>query len=312
MSMSTYANHVADVSSGSTPVLGQLTWYSIPTDTVDHDSVLKACRNHGIASYAPAIPRPPDVFRRACKSSARRIGGKEDPQRFSYEFKSIDKDDQSINMKLVREVVDAQTNTGIDWARLANVTFQRDTHRIDVTPLPDLDDEGKEVIANLRATFDAENGKVNDAHLRRMIQDVLHDCLATAVRPSGGIYFVTKDNESKLRKLSAVIAEIPHSSSMHLLPLVDTSDQRAMLQAAVEKEMISEFDNQMGKVVEILKSGKKITSDKYGNLVKELHRTGRKGAEYATLLDDKLTDFEDRKNAANAMIRKLSDLVEDK
>lgn len=308
MSLAAYSQTVQQ--SFSNAILGQVCWYSIPEETVDHDTVLQLCKTHGIENYAPAAPRPPDVFRRACKAAGRRHGGREDPQRFTYEFKAIDHDDQQIFVKLVRETVDAKTNKGIDWARMANVTFQRDTQVIDVVPLPDLDDEGKDALAQLRSTFAAENGKVNSAHLRRMIQEVLHDCLSTAIRPSGGIYFVTQANEPKLTKLQKVINGLPTGASMHLLPLLDTSDQRQMLQSAIEAELADEMDHHLAKVVETLKAGKPISADVFTRLTANLHRSGRKGNEYATLLSRNLNAFDTRKKVASDVVAKLANLVE--
>jgi hypothetical protein len=308
MSLTNYAQTVQQ--SFSAAILGQVCWYSIPEATVNHDTVLQLCKTHGIESYAPAAPRPPDVFRRACKAAGRRHGGREDPQRFSYEFKAIDHDDQQIFVKLVRETVDAKTNKGIDWARMANVTFQRDTHSIDVVPLPDLDDEGRDAIAQLQSTFSAENGKVNSAHLRRMIQEVLHDSLSTAIRPSGGIYFVTQANSAKLTKLQSVINALPNGASMHLLPLLDTSDQRAMLQGAIEAELAEEMDHHLSRAVEALKAGKPISADTFTKLTANLHRSGRKGNEYATLLSRNLNAFDTRKQVASDVVAKLANLVE--
>jgi hypothetical protein len=308
--MTTINQYTQAVDHGQFPVLGQVSWYSIPEQTVDHDTVLNLCKANGVENYAPAPPRPPDVFRRACKAAGRRIGRKDDPQRFTYEFKSIDHDDTQIFVKLVRETVDAATNKGIDWARMANVTFQRDTHVIDVVELPDLDDEGRDAIAVLRRTFAAENGKVNSAHLRRMIQDVLHDCLATAIRPSGGIYFVTQAHADKLGKLATVINSLPTGSSMHLLPLLDTVDQRQMLHAAIEAELADEMDANLSKIVEALKAGKTISPDTFTKLTANLHRSGRKGNEYAQLLSQRLTTFDTRKKVASDAVAQLANLVD--
>lgn len=291
-------------------ILGQVTWYSIPEETIDHDVVLNLCKAQGIENYAPATPRPPDVFRRACKAAAHKVGRKEDPQRFSYEFKSIDHDDQEILVKLVRETVDAATNKGIDWDRMANVTFRRDTQTIDVVELPDLDDLGRNAISVLKDTFHAENGKVNSAHLRRMIQSVLHDCLSTAIRPSGGIYFVTQAHVDKLTKLANVINGLPTGTSMHLLPLIDTADQRQMLQAAIEGELAEEMDSHLSKIVEALKAGKPISADTFTKLTANIHKSGRKGNAYATLLSKQLATFDDRKKIASDVIAKLANLVE--
>jgi hypothetical protein len=310
--MSTLTSYEQQVTTGSfkDAILGQVVWYSIPEETIPHDTVLQACKAQGIEGYAPAIPRPPDVFRRACKAAHRRIGRKDDPQRFTYEFKSIDHDDQQIFVKLVRETVDAKTNKGIEWARMANVTFQRDTHIIDVVELPDLDDEGRDALRVLKQTFTDENGKVNSAHLRRMIQQVLSDCLATAIRPSGGIYFVTESNSEKLRKLSNVINGLPNGTSMHLLPLLDTADQRQMLQGAIEAELADEMDANLSKIVETLKAGSKISADRFTQLTANLHRSGRKGNAYAQLLSKQLATFEDRKKIASEVVAKLANLVD--
>lgn len=308
--MTTINQYTNAIDTGSFPVLGQVCWYSIPEETVDHDTVLQLCKTHGIESYAPAPPRPPDVFRRACKSAGRRIGRKDDPQRFTYEFKSIDHDDTSIFVKLVREEVDAATNKGIDWKRMANVTWQRDTHVIDIVELPDLDDEGRDAIRVLKATFAAENGKINSAHLRRMIQDVLHDCLSTAIRPSGGIYFVTQSHADKLSKLAAVINGLPTGSSMHLLPLLDTVDQRQMLHAAIESELADEMDANLTRIVDTLKAGKTISADTFTRLTTNIHRSGRKGNEYAQLLSQRLSTFDARKKVASDAVAQLANLVD--
>ena len=312
MSNATYHQYSQSVSQGALKdaILGELCWYSIPEDTVDHDTVAQLCKTHGIEQYAPAPPRPPDVFRRACKSAGRRIGRKEDSQRYTYEFKSIDHSDREIFVKLVRETVDAATNQGIDWSRMANVTFQRDTQQIDVVELPDLDDEGRDAIRELKTTFANENGRVNSAHLRRMIQDVLHDCLATAVRPSGGIYFVTQAYAEKLNKLSKVINAIPTGTSMHTLPLLDTQDQRRMLEAAVESELADEMDAHLSKIVETLKTGKPINADTFTRLTASLHRSGRKSNEYATLLSKQLAAYGDRKKIASDVVAQLANLVD--
>ena len=305
----TLNDHVQQVTKNY-PVLGELVWFSIPQKTVAHSIVEKLCNDNNLQGYVPPNTRAPDLFRRACKQAGRRIGGKEDPQRTTYEIKPIDSDTTQITVKLVKEVVNAQTMQGISWARLANISFNRETEQIHAVELPEMDDDGRNVISTLRETFSNENGKINDNHIRRMVHEVIRDCQGTNVRPSGGIYFVPKANTAKLHSLVAVLNGLPTGASGHVLPLVDTTDQRSMLQAAVDSELADEMESGMSKISEILKKGEKITADRFTKLTADLHRTGRKSNSYVELLNDRLSAYDTRRKVATEMISRLTDLVE--
>lgn len=306
----TLTQYQQDVAKFKGDILGHVCFYSIPEETVDHDVVAKLCKDNDLESYTPAVPRPPDVFRRACKSAGTRIGRKDDPQRFEYEVKILDYDTHETRAKLVRTTVDAASNKGIDWDRMANITFQRDTNIIDVVDLPDLDDPGRDCIRNLKQIFADENGKVNSAHIRRMISAVFKDSLATSIRPSGGFYFVSDDNSKKVSDLQTVLEALPSGASLHMMPLIDVGDQKRMLRDAVESELASDIDSQLAEVVDLLKAGNKITVRKFTDLTTKIQYHGKKGAEYAQLLSSNLSTFESRKQIAKDTLSKLADLVD--
>lgn len=308
--MSTFTQYQQDVAQFKGDILGHVCFYSIPEETVDYDIVAALCKQHDVEKYTPSAPRPPDVFRRACKDAGTRIGRKDDPQRFEYEIKILDYDHKETRAKLVRTTVDADSNQGIDWARQANISFKRDTFVIDVVDLPDQDDIGRECIRNLKQIFAAENGKVNSAHIRRMINAVFRDSLAVSIRPSGGFYFVSDENSDTVAKIKEVLDGLPTGASLHMMPLPDLSDQRNMLFNAVESELAGDIDKVLTEVTELLKKGENITVDKFTKLTLDLQYHGGKGQDYAGLLNSSLTTFESRKVVAKEALGKLADLVD--
>lgn len=305
--MSDITTYRADVENvGEEAWLGQICWYSISETTVDHEHVLKLCRLHDLESHAPSAPRAPDVFRRVCKKAERKVA-QTNGTKHVYSFKPITNDENEILVKLVRETVDTK-NKAINWTRLANVKFVRDTKSLEVETLVH-DNVGSTVLDDLVTNFQAENGKVNSAHLRRMIQSVLHRTSAIPVRESGGIYFIPQAHYDVAKRLSNVINGISSAHNLQLLPLVDLSDTRKMVKDAVESELSGDIDTILAQVRELVKAGQPISQSEFVRITSGLNGSGRKGNEYAQLLEVELDMFATRKTLIGEAIHALVSLV---
>lgn len=286
-------------------ILGSLVWYSVSHELhVPHDTMVAALTTAGLERWAPKPPNPSNVFRRVSSQAERKkVESDSDPNiRFNYLVRPVSDDDEFIDRKIVRERVN-RSGKKLDHMVVADVQF--DKNRTAVTANFHVNDQlATEIVNTVRSEFNRWRNAHDGMKVRQQIRNLLSASHATAVRPSGGIYFVSKAFKNELSALESFVDALPSSHvSVHTLPLVDTGQQRDMLRQAYEDESLEEIDKLMSEMKEAASSQPRI--DKVARLVSEFRTQRQKADEYRTLLDDKLGSVSAQLDIAEKMAMNL-------
>ncbi len=309
--MDTYSDYEAAVKQYDPEVfLGRLAWYSISESShIDHGKFCGVLVDNGLSSHLPPVPRSSDVFKRACTAAQRKKVPTAHPKVFiNYLVREVGKDSDNVWRRLVAEQVDTEGHK-LGYTELVELHFYRPTSKITVTVLPEaggaLDDTARAVVETIEKLFVEWDNSLTPYSIRELIRKILTGMNATVVRPSGGVYFVRQMYAEQIEAMERAIATLPGGSSLHSLPLVDDSKQRAMLRQAFEDESIGAIDGLLGEISVILKSGTKITSDRFAQFKSEYDGLKKKVVDYSDLLDVALAETGSRLEIMNDALFQL-------
>lgn len=276
-------------------LLGQLLWYSMSEVRVPHADAVAIITGEGIGNV-PNKPRDADVFKRIASKVTRTKVPTNDEDIFeNYRWVEF-KDENEISRRLIRETVD---NNGrkLSVDERLDVTFNRGTSKITIDPIAaDVSGYDISLADEISSGFDTWRGCLNAYALREWMRAHIYSrCLATKVKPGGGVYFVQQafvDNVEALERigvaLQAYLVEAHGEVEFHSLPLLDDRKQREMVQKYFEAETVDAVDAMMAEITKISKSTRKISSDKYAELLTQYQDLASKTKEYEDLLESKL------------------------
>lgn len=272
--------------------IGRVVWYTISEDVnVSHEDFVKALlaafEPTGITPHLPNNIRPRDVFKRACKYAKRtKVPGQD--SYFNYTLRPAGHDADNVWRVIVREEVDSAGHK-LSYDELCRVRYNAVDNQIAFEDLTDIDLICSEVKQDIRAYFTNWADRLTAYAIREYVRKYLDKKLyAIRVRPSGGIYFVTKEYATQVEAIATVINNMGGTSTFHQLPLVDDGRQREMLRAAFEDESVGECQRLIGEMADIINSDKKITADTWANYKAEYDAMRKKVVDYSDLLDEKM------------------------
>lgn len=134
---------------------------------------------------------------------------------------------------------------------------------------------------------------------------------ALSVRTAGGVYFVNHAKHVELSGLEKLAAAIPNLS-MHVLPLIDDGNQRAMLKAAFEDDSVGELQKLMGEMAELIEQKGKVTTKQLTQFQARYAELRERTKSYSDLLDDSLETAAASLTLTKEAIKNLFSKVEDK
>ena len=275
--------------------LGRLVWYSVTEDVnVDHAEFCKLMiHEYEDTDIKPRLPNPPrqrDVFKRACSHAERKkVPSGHEGVYYNYMVRPAGTDADNVWRVVVREQVDSSGHK-LDYTEYIKVNYNAKTDQVSFKEIVALDDpELEHVKQDIRSYFHAWSHRLTAYTVRELCRRNLEKSMhAIRVRPSGGIYFVSEEFSDQLEALDRVINSLENGTVLHTLPLLDDGKQREMLRAAFEEESVGQCDALIGEISEILASDKKVTKDRYAQLMAEYTDMREKIVEYSDLLDEKL------------------------
>jgi hypothetical protein len=270
--------------------LGYLSWYSIAGVKVDHNDFTRSLLINGLDDHLPPVPRTPDIFKRVTtEAQVRRVPTSEEGVLENYLVRQVGKDNEAIWRRIVVERVDTGGRK-LGYVEAYEFKFVRATSVIEVTAIapegtyPTAD----EMVQRVRTEFAAWANGLNSYSVREHIRSIFIRMHATAVRPAGGVYFVSSRHGDKMAALERLVAALPGNCAFHYLPLVDNTKQREMLKAAFEDESIGAIDALLMEIKDIRGSNKKITRDKFASYAEQYNTLRDKVLDYSNLLNDAL------------------------
>ncbi|GAC1646596.1 MAG: hypothetical protein NVS9B15_04770 [Acidobacteriaceae bacterium] len=269
--------------------LGSLCWYSMGSDLrVEHSDFLARMMAVGLDARAPLYPEGTDIFRRALKENERTRVINDDGSTSNYMVRPWSNDADQITYQLVCEKVDSARTDKLRYVVLADIKYDKTTEAIATqhTGDPVFESISTEVGSRVQNYYNFWRGHLPDQPIRQLVRSCLDGWNATAVRASGGIYFVAQDEHENLEKLETLINSLPRCS-FHVLPLIDDRKQREMLKQAFEDESIGEVDKLIGDIQDVLADPeKRITENAAMKVQERFYKLMGKTANYSDLLDE--------------------------
>jgi hypothetical protein len=314
--MSDYFSYTQHLKNSDVPVLGMLAWYSVPESSeINHKDFLLLVEKQNAPIKTPELPKPADVFRRACNNSKLlKVPAGVPGEFFNYTMRDSGYDEGFVFRTAVEERVDSK-NHELGFRTIGQVIFSRESVNTTYSYDIPMDDPAVKHYQDMQNSIDSY---VDDKALtipaiairesaRRALEVTL---MGTRVRPGGGVYFINPDKLDKLEAVDYVINNVPNAS-FHVLPLVDDKRQREMLKSSFEDESIEETKRLIDDITNILKKGDDISAKKFSGLHERYTAQRDKIAEYKTLLNDALETSSAALEVCNAQIMKLLDKATD-
>jgi hypothetical protein len=314
--MNNYFKYTEHLKNSEVPVLGMLAWYSVPESAeITHKEYLLLIESNNAPVKTPELPKPADVFRRACNTSKLLKVPASVPNEFlNYTMRDAGYDDGFVFRTAVEERVDSK-NHELGFRVIGQATFSRESLNVHYSLDIDEDDPAnafyKTMQQSIDSYIDAKALTIPAIAIRESARRALENTLVgTRVRPGGGVYFISPDKLDKLEAIDYVINSVPNAS-FHILPLVDDTRQREMLKSSFEDESIEETKRLIDDISELLKSNDEISARKFSQLHERYTSQRERLAEYKDLLNDALETSSTALDVCNAQIMTLLDKATD-
>lgn len=299
----TFAEYAAKARLADTQiVLGSLVYYTVEALSISHDELVAHLERLGLDDSKPPKPNDADVFRRVSSAAARkRVSTGRSDSHQNFLIRELNRAGGNVNRRIVCETVDLKGRK-LDYQELVQLDFNGITGNLTTQRMTECvkgDDECETAVAiatEIQEHYKASRGCLDSYGVRELIRKTLLSLNATCVKPgSGGLYFAMADRIDKIMALEE-LADAVDGVSVHSLPLLDDTKQRAMLRRAVEVESIEEIDRTVGELGDLVQAGTEISHARFAELQRRYSAIVDKTKEYASLLEESSATTEIRLN----------------
>lgn len=290
--MSGILTHKAAVQGELADPLGYLAWYTIHNNLrvsrQDLEDRFNAC---GIdPGFLPGTIHHADAFRRATSRVERTnlpVPGQKG-EKVNLLVREVCSNSEHVVRHLVREVVDSN-NVRLAYEVVGELRLYRTdgymftecfgagTVEEEVWPVLK---QAEDLYKDLRVNYEGE-------HLRRSVQQMLLDMRVTAVRPSGGVYFVPASQKEEIDRLGALMKAL--DQEWFTLPVVDAEDTRGMVRRKFTEQINDAVKSMTGAL-----GAEKISQSQVSSLIEQAKRLLDDVREYEGVLDQNLQDLRSR------------------
>lgn len=269
---------------GAERPLGRLCWYTVPEGVrVDQLELTTAFNVAGVdPRYLPQPIRPVDAFRRATSDAERqRLPVPAEKGVFvNFLVREVARDKDSVTRQVVRETVDGNMKR-LSYAVVAELSLDRESGGMEThtwLASPELAD----VLEQAGWLYEQYRNCYSGDHVRRLIRTILHSMSPTAVRPSGGVYFVPEGYGDELAALSRLATLL--NCEFFTVPLVDADDVRQM----VHDKFADQVQEAVRSMTKVLREGNP-SSKEVANLLDSAKGLLDQVREYEQLLERSLS-----------------------
>jgi hypothetical protein len=293
MTMTSFKDYTEHLKSADVPVLGSLVWFSVSESVrVTHEELLAKLDAAGLMDFAPGQPKDDNVFRRVCAAAQRTKVPTGNPGvTANYLVRDVNRGDKKVVKQVVTELVDSGQKR-LAYQPTHRITFDSSTSEITVDVLEADNAAADGIVSEIIRGFQAERGSQNAYAIRELIRRVLLSSAATAVRPTGGVYFVMSDRCQRVASLERLADELS-DTSVHSLPLIDDAKQRQMVKQAFEAETVETIDKALGEIDDLLKAGP-VAEGKFQRMHAQMQALVTRTTEYSELLDEAMASADFR------------------
>jgi len=319
-SRASLADHFGGAPAGpSTDYLGRIVFVSVFEGNTDLDKVTQVLADLDLAGFAPKRTAKSDIFRKVTNEANRRTQiDLNDGKYAKVMVRKVSDDEKEILRRLVIEVVDAKGKQ-LSYESAFDLAFDRDhTAKAEKrTPAPrfkvrdlfaPLDPAAAEAARNvayeLRSEYTKRDGTVDAAALRATVNKALGGASAISVRKTGGAFFVPEANAEATDKLKALSVLIPQVD-IWVLPLIDTPEQRAKIEAALNDDVAAEVAKIEAEMAEMVAEGN-VSKRRMATLLAEHAEVTARADEYRGVLSKELSTLKDRMTMLGHQVVQLS------
>lgn len=298
-------NNKAAVQGELADPLGYLAWYTIHNNLrVSRQDLEDRFGECGIGTmFLPNPIQPADAFRRATSRVERTnlpVPGHKG-LRVNLLVREVSSDADRVVRHLVRELVDSN-NVRLAYETVGQFILYRTGGHMYSFDLGGsaAEEEVRPVLEQAEALYKDLRVNYEGEHLRRSVQLMLSDMRVTAVRPSGGVYFVPASQKEKLDRLGALMKVL--DQEWFILPVVDAEDARDM----VRRKFAEQINGAVKSMTEAL-GAEKITETQVSSLINQAMRLIDDVGEYERVLDQNLQDLRSRVEIVKLQVVSLLD-----
>jgi hypothetical protein len=225
--------------------LGDLFWYSIGNQLITREDLKQKFDDANMDhKWLPNPIRISDAFRRATgeiQKKQKRVPTNDPTTFLNFLIREVYYDHKRVQRNIVIEKVDKKGKS-LEYNSTATIIeFNKDDGTISITTNGSRDEgeqkakslayESKELFNTYSKNYDAQT-------LRIMVKNILDSMSPTAVRPSGGVYFVPRNHQDSLDAVVDLVNRL-NSSEAFSVPLFDTKSNRGMVNKKLRDDMIS-------------------------------------------------------------------------
>jgi hypothetical protein len=266
-----------------------LCWYTIPEAiSVSRSDLEREFRKVGLREdWLPRPIRPSDAFRRASALLERKnIEVVKDQIYANVLVREVSSNREEIERHLIWETVDSEQKR-LAYRKVATLRLDKGSDAVSMemelaAPAEVISgcDGFSESFSHCLENYDG-NG------VRKCVGEIVHQLMATAVRPSGAVYFVPEKKAEDLARMGSLIKDL--GADYFEVPLVDAQDTREM----VVKNFIHQTTQMIESLAEVLKDPK-ATKGKYLAALDQSKYLTEQVKEYRELLQVNMADLEGR------------------
>ncbi|MGB9858517.1 MAG: DUF6744 family protein [Moorellaceae bacterium] len=264
--------------------LGRLCWYTIHEQLcLTRDQLEDMFDRSGVdTKFLPNPVREVDVFRRATGRVEKNGIPLDKDRSINVLIREVNSSRDGVARQIVVEVVDSK-NVRLSYTPAVTLLFMRKTGRIN-TIVHVSDPVAEEAARRAEELYEALLGKYEGDHIRRMVNGILSDMKPTAVRPSGGVYFVPEKYRDELFALERLVRLL--ECEFFTIPVVDSLDSREMVKKKLEDQVM----NAIAGLADALKQ-EGLTQKQVVALMEETKKLIADVEEYEALLEKDLSEL---------------------
>lgn len=281
-------------------VLGYLCWYTIAEVRITRDELERIWREIGLPEEAMPSPiRVVDAFKRACADVERKRIAMDGGRRLNLLVRAVLTEEDLVIRHLVREVVDEQ-NRRLEYRPVVAFELVRDRQygdlfrRMPLVAEAELLPEEIEAAQECERLFQEYREHYTSRHIRGAVYDLLDLMDASPQRPSGGVYFLPYAHAETARRMQAMIRALgPFTATdwqptCWLLPVLDTDESRAMVEAGLAEYVRERCDRIMADLAALAKGEKQMTKGHLEEALRQARNLMELAGRYEGLLERSL------------------------
>jgi hypothetical protein len=306
-------------------LLGWLATYTLPDEERSGAKVMRVWAQRGLdVDDLPPMRQPFHVFQSACASvnENRPANGGQKVQIRADEIEN----NGACRYQITVKVWD-QANKLIEHEKAMRVSFNKDTHAIDVDRLGYNDPRLAEIEDRIRNHYDANTATVPGQKIRNAVRDTVIDIGGQNVRrKAGGLYFVPKHAIARngsitgnvptrvtLDALANVLRDLyGDRADFYVIPLANQEGMRDMVRKHFTINANEKARELCEKAVQRVRQGKGrgVRAELVTNLINERRRLGGAANQFVELVNVEQDDLKANMRDLDKAIAELQELAD--